>query len=63
MAVIIELAPEGVNTHLTLTLRYTPRFGVVGAVIDGAVKGSIRRSQERSVQALAALVAKEHPVS
>ena len=59
MAVIIELAPTGPNTHLTLTVRYTPRFGVIGDVIDRAIAGQLRRAQQRSVNAFAALVARE----
>lgn len=34
MAVIIELSPAGQDTDFTLTVRYTPRFGPVGALID-----------------------------
>jgi uncharacterized protein YndB with AHSA1/START domain len=59
MAVIIELSPAGQGTEFTLTVRYTPRFGPVGALIDRAVRGSIARSQQRSAQAFAALVARE----
>jgi len=44
MAVIIELSPAGQDTNFTLTLRYTPRFGPLGALIDRAVRGSITRS-------------------
>src|SRR5271165_887758 len=60
MAVIIELSPAGQDTSFTLTLRYTPRFGLIGAVIDRAVRGSISRSQQRSAQAFATLVACEN---
>ena len=59
MAVIIELSPAGQDTNFTLTVRYTPRFGPVGALIDRAVRGSIARSQQRSARAFAALVARE----
>src|SRR5579859_7437902 len=51
MAVIIELSPTDEDTEFTLTVRYTPRFGPIGALIDRAVKGSITRSQQRSAQA------------
>lgn len=60
MAVIIELSPAGQDTRFTLTLRYTPRFGPIGALIDRAVRGSITRSQQRSAQAFATLAAREH---
>jgi uncharacterized protein YndB with AHSA1/START domain len=63
MAVIIELLPAGQDTDFTLTVSYTPRFGPAGALIDRAVRGSITRSQQRSAQAFAALVAREDPSS
>lgn len=59
MAVIIELAPSGQDTHFTLTIRYTPRFGVFGAVIDRAIAGKLKRAQQRSANAFAALVARK----
>jgi uncharacterized protein YndB with AHSA1/START domain len=63
MAVIIELSPAGQDTNFTLTVRYTPRFGPDGALIDRAVRGSITRSQQRSARAFAALVAGENSSS
>jgi uncharacterized protein YndB with AHSA1/START domain len=60
MAVIIELSPAGQDTRFTLTLRYTPRFGPIGALINRAVRGSITRSQQRSAQAFATLATREH---
>ncbi len=63
MAVIIELLPAGEDTNFTLTLCYTPRFGPIGALIDRAVRGPITRSQRRSVEAFAALVAREYTAS
>jgi uncharacterized protein YndB with AHSA1/START domain len=63
MAVIIELSPAGQDTNFTLTVRYTPRFGPIGALIDRAVRGSITRSQQRSAKAFAALVARENSSS
>ena len=62
MAVIIELAPSGPSTHFTLTIRYTPRFGVIGAVVDRAIAGKLGRAQQRSADAFAALVAREHSI-
>jgi uncharacterized protein YndB with AHSA1/START domain len=61
MAVVIELAPTGEGTDFTLTLRYTPRFGPIGALIDRVIRGPIARSQQRSVAAFAGLVARDHP--
>ena len=63
MAVIIELSPADQDTDFTLTVRYTPRFGPIGALIDRAVRGSITRSQQRSAQAFAALVTRENSSS
>jgi hypothetical protein len=63
MAVIIELSPAGQDTSFTLTVRYKPRFGPVGALIDRAVRGSIARSQQRSAGAFAALVTRENSSS
>lgn len=60
MALVIELVPSGSSTHLTMTLRYTPRFGVIGAVMDRAIAGRVRSAQQRSANAFAALVAREH---
>ena len=56
MAVIIEVAPAGAGTLFTLTLRYAARFGALGAAIDRVIRGSIARSQARSVQAFGAMV-------
>jgi uncharacterized protein YndB with AHSA1/START domain len=61
MAVIIGLSPAGQDTTFTLTLRYAPRFGPLGTLIDRAVRGSITRSQQRSARAFAALVTRECP--
>jgi hypothetical protein len=44
---------------MALTVRYTPRFGPVGAVIDRAIAGEMTRAQQRSVEAFAVLVAGE----
>jgi uncharacterized protein YndB with AHSA1/START domain len=56
MTVAIELLPAGDETQYTLTVRYTPKFGVVGAIVDAAVRGTIKRSQQRSAEVLARLV-------
>jgi len=41
MAVIIELSPAGQDTNFTLTLRYTPRFGPLGALIDRVISRTL----------------------
>jgi polyketide cyclase/dehydrase/lipid transport protein len=56
MAVIIELRPVDENTHFVLTVRYTPRLGPIGALIDRVVRGMLTRAQQRSVNVFAALV-------
>jgi uncharacterized protein YndB with AHSA1/START domain len=63
MAVIIELSPAGEHTNFTLTVRYTPRFGPIGALLDRAIRGPITRSQRRSANAFAALVTREYAAS
>jgi carbon monoxide dehydrogenase subunit G len=57
MAVVIELSPEDEQTRFTLTIRYTPRFGLVGTLIDRGVQATLERAQQRSVQAFASLMA------
>jgi uncharacterized protein YndB with AHSA1/START domain len=63
LAVIIELSPAGEDTKFTLTVRYTPRFGPIGALLDRAVRGPITRSQRRSAKAFAALVIRDYAAS
>jgi hypothetical protein len=60
MAVIIELIPTDSGTHMTLTFRYRPRFGVIGTLINLGVEGSLRRAQQRSADAFANLAAREY---
>ncbi len=59
MTLELTLEPSGEGTHLTMTIRYTPRFGPVGVVIDRAVEGKVQRAQQRSALAFGALVARE----
>lgn len=61
MAVIIEVEPSGSNTQFTLTIRYTPRFGMIGALIDRAIAGKLERAQHRSADAFSALIIREKP--
>jgi hypothetical protein len=59
MTLVLELTPTGENTHFTSTIRYTPRFGVIGTVIDRATEGPLTRAQQRSAHMFAALIARE----
>ncbi len=59
MSLELTLNPDGDGTQLTMTIRYTPRFGPIGVAIDHAVEGSVQRAQQRSALAFRALVARE----
>lgn len=59
MAVVIELTPRNEQTEFTLALRYTPRFSVIGSIIDRMVKGTVERAQQRSAECFASLLAGE----
>jgi uncharacterized protein YndB with AHSA1/START domain len=61
MSLVLELTPTGEDTHFTSTIRYTPRFGIIGAVIDRATEATLTRAQQRSAHAFAALIARESP--
>jgi len=62
LALLLELKPSGDSTELTITYRYTPRFGALGDLIRRAVVGTVTRSPRRSADAVAAIVAREMPV-
>ena len=57
--VIFELSPEGDATGLTQTLRGKPAFGPVGAVFVRLMEGQVARDNQKSVENLAALAARE----
>ncbi len=59
MSLELTLNPEGDGTHLTMTIRYTPRFGPIGVAIDRAVAGKVQSAQQRSALAFGALLARE----
>jgi carbon monoxide dehydrogenase subunit G len=57
--VIIEVAPSGAASEITLTLQANPSLGVLGASILGTLKSQTRKDNERSVRNLAELAARE----
>ena len=59
MSLELTLSPDGDGTHLTMTIRYTPRFGPIGVAIDRAVESKVQRAQQRSALAFGALIARE----
>jgi uncharacterized protein YndB with AHSA1/START domain len=59
MGLVMETAPAGGSTRFTMTLRYTPRFGRLGAALDRLVAGSVTRAQQRSAQTFAEIVEHE----
>jgi hypothetical protein len=56
MAEVMDLSPNLSGTHFVLTVRYSPRFGAVGAFIDRVNLGKLTRAQRRTVTAYAVLV-------
>src|SRR5579884_2108252 len=57
--VIIELAPSGDGSEATFTLQAKPSLGVLGASILGALQSQTRKDNERTVQNLTELAARE----
>ena len=55
--IIIDLAPSGDGSQVTLTLRVRPSLGVLGASVHRLLKSQTRKDNERSVRDLAALAA------
>jgi uncharacterized protein YndB with AHSA1/START domain len=59
-SVEFELVPAGESTELTLTFRYEPAFGPIGAAIDGLVaRRSLEASIGRSLENLAGIAERE----
>ena len=56
--VIIDLAPSGDGSEVTVTLRANPSFGVLGATILRMLKSQTRKDNERTVRNLAELAAR-----
>ncbi len=58
LAVVLELTPSGeTDTELTISYRYTPKFGALGALMDSAARGAAKGAQKRSVDAVATIFA------
>jgi carbon monoxide dehydrogenase subunit G len=57
--VVMEVAPEGDASRVTLTLRGEPALGPVGAGFARLMKGQVERDNRRSVEAFAELATRE----
>ena len=57
--VVMEVAPEGDASRVTMTLRGEPAFGPVGAVFARVMQGQVERDNRRSVEAFAELATRE----
>jgi carbon monoxide dehydrogenase subunit G len=57
--VIFELTPEGDSTGFSQTLRGKPSMGPLGAVFAKLMEGQVARDNQKSVENLAALAARE----
>ena len=57
--VVMEVAPEGDASEVTLTLRGEPALGPVGAVFARLMQGQVERDNRRSVEAFAELATRE----
>jgi uncharacterized protein YndB with AHSA1/START domain len=56
--VIIDLAPSGDGSQVTVTLRLSPSLGALGTSVLGLRKSQTRKDNERSVRKLAELAAR-----
>ena len=57
--VVMEVAPDGDASLVTLTLRGEPALGPVGAVFARLMHGQVERDNRRSVEAFAELATRE----
>jgi carbon monoxide dehydrogenase subunit G len=57
--VVMEVAPEGDASRVTMTLRGEPALGPVGAVFARLMQGQVERDNRRSVEAFAELARRE----
>jgi carbon monoxide dehydrogenase subunit G len=57
--VVMEVAPEGDASRVTLTLRGEPALGPVGAGFARLMNGQVERDNRRSVEAFAELATRE----
>ena len=56
---VMEVAPEGGASEVTITLRGEPAYGPVGAVFARLMKGQVDRDNRSSVEAFAELATRE----
>jgi carbon monoxide dehydrogenase subunit G len=57
--VVMEVAPEGDASEVTMTLRGEPALGPLGAVFARFMQGQVDRDNRRSVEAFAELATRE----
>ncbi len=57
--VVMEVAPEGDASRVTLTLRGEPAMGPLGAVFASLMRGQVERDNRRSVAPFAELATRE----
>ena len=57
--VVMEVAPEGDASRVTMTLRGEPALGPIGAVFASLMKGQVNRDNRRSVEDFAELATRE----
>lgn len=57
--VVMEVAPEGDASRVTMTLRGEPAIGPIGAVFARLMRGQVDRDNRRTVEAFAELVGRE----
>ena len=57
--VVMEVAPEGDASRVTMTLRGEPALGPVGAAFARLMQGQVERDNGRSVEAFAELATRE----
>ena len=57
--VVMEVAPEGDGSSVTITLRGEPSLGPLGAGFAALMRGQVDRDNRRTVEALAELATRE----
>jgi carbon monoxide dehydrogenase subunit G len=57
--VVMEVAPEGDASRVTLTLRGQPSLGPVGAAFASLMRGQVDRDNRRTVEAFAEFATRE----
>ncbi|MEA2330292.1 MAG: hypothetical protein QOH58_430 [Thermoleophilaceae bacterium] len=57
--IVMDVAPEGDASSVTVTLRGEPALGPIGAVFARLMRGQVERDNRRSVEAFAELAGRE----